>query len=269
MTQPHVSVLAGPAEKVVETLRQELKRMESIRRQQARVKGEEIELRISSGCIALDELLPAGGFARGSLVEWLGERGGGAGTLALVAAREAARCTGTVVVVDRQQHFYPPAAAAWGLDLSRLMIVRPTRMQEELWAVEQSLRCPAVAAVWAEVERLDTRWFRRWQLAAEEGGALGLLLRPLRTRGQPSWADVQLVVAPCPRRWERDSEEEENWRLRVEVARCRGALAGSVVELEVEATSGSIREACEHETHGLSLAPSLAHSTVDRHEARA
>jgi protein ImuA len=134
--------------------------------------------------------------------------------------------------------------------------------------VEQSLRCPAVAAVWAAVERLDTRWFRRLQLAAEEGGTLGLLLRPWRTRGQPSWADVQLAVIPC-RTWRDRDGAAENWRLRVEITRCRGAVAGRAVELEMEATSGTIREACEHEAHGLSLAPPLAHSALDCREARA
>ena len=36
------------------------------------------------------------------------------------------------------------------------------------------LRCGGVAAVWASLESVDDRTFRRLQLAAEEGGALGL-----------------------------------------------------------------------------------------------
>ncbi len=46
------------------------------------------------------------------------------------------------------------------------------------------------------------RWlpmiFIRLQLAAESGGALGLLVRDKAVRGQPSWAEVRWQVSPCP-----------------------------------------------------------------------
>jgi hypothetical protein len=165
---------------------------------------------LSSGCAALDRLLPTGGFPRGSLVEWLADEAGGAGAgvLAMLAAREASikASTGTnaegaaqgkaVVVLDRQQTFYPPAAAALGVDLETAIVVRARSAAEELWALDQILRCPGVAAVWGPVAKIDPRWFRRLQLAAERGGALGLLLRPASVRGRPSWAWAQIGVAP-------------------------------------------------------------------------
>ena len=81
---------------------------------------------VTSGCLSLDDLLPDKGFTRGTFVEWLGEgAGSGAGFLALVAAREACREDGVAVVIDMPRRFYPPAAAAWGLELSRLLLVRP------------------------------------------------------------------------------------------------------------------------------------------------
>ena len=51
--------------------------------------------------------------------------GNGAATLGLLSAREACREGGVLVVVDRSQTFYPPAAAAWGIDLERLIVVSP------------------------------------------------------------------------------------------------------------------------------------------------
>src|SRR5262245_52378136 len=69
----------------------------------------------SSGVAAIDRLLPGGGLRHGMLVEWLAERSGcGAATLGLLAAREACRAGGMLVVLDRAQTFYPPAAAGWG-----------------------------------------------------------------------------------------------------------------------------------------------------------
>jgi hypothetical protein len=38
--------------------------------------------------------------------------------------------------------------------------------------------------------------FRRWQLAAERGGSVGLLMRPSTARAAPSWADVRIAVEP-------------------------------------------------------------------------
>ncbi len=169
----------------------------------------------STGAAALDRLLPGGGLRPGMLVEWVDEGGvrnaecgmpcsirnpqsairNSSVTLSLVAAREACRPGGVLVVIDRRQMFYPPAAAAWGIDLGRLLVVHPRDRRDELWAMVQSLRSPAVAAVWAMVDRLDQRASRRLQLATQAGRALGLVLRPPDARNQPSWADVRLGVS--------------------------------------------------------------------------
>ena len=127
------------------------------------------------------------------LVEWLAELPGcGAATLGLLAAREACRAGGMLVVLDRARAFYPPAAVGWGVDPARLIVVRPRTARDEIWAAVQSLRSPVVAAVWTMIDRLDSRNFRRLQLAAEAGGTLGVLVRGASARGQPSWADVRL-----------------------------------------------------------------------------
>src|SRR5205085_6193640 len=81
-------------------------------------------------------------------------------------------------------------------DLDNLLVVRPREKADELWALDQALRCPAVAAVWGPVGELDDRALRRLQLAAEEGRGLGLLLREASVCGRPSWADVRLLVRP-------------------------------------------------------------------------
>src|SRR5262245_21924641 len=161
----------------------------------------------SSGSVALDRVLPGGGLRHGMLVEWLAEQaGGGAATLSLVAAREACRIGGVLVVIDRRQTFYPPAAVAWGIEPKRMVVVHPRTAREELWAAVQSLRSPVVAAMWAEIERLDNRGFRRLQLAAEAGRTLGLVVRPAKVRAQPSWADVRLTVGT--RQGERETRRQ-------------------------------------------------------------
>lgn len=82
-----------------------------------------------------------------------------------------------IVFVDTWGDFYPPAVARFGLDPERLIVIRSVNKRDAFWAVDQCLRCPAVAAVIAPLSRLGERESRRLQLAAESSGAIGLLLR--------------------------------------------------------------------------------------------
>ena len=212
---------------------------------------------VSSGCPELDHILPAGCFQRGQLVEWLEDSpGSGASTLALIIARQAARQGGVIAILDREKQFFPPAAAALGINLNNLLLIQAASHQDEFWALDQALRCPAVAAVWASLKHLEPRHFRRLQLAVEQSGSLGLLTRPQQVRGQPSWSQMQLLVQPQPgnglRRW------------RIEVIRARGDRAGRAVELEMDDTTGTLRKSShEHQTNPLHLATQLATSASD------
>jgi len=187
---PIEDTTSGPfRDRLVEALREQIAHWERARRPQ--------EAPVSSGSKALDQLLPAGGFHRGTLVEWLAVGdGSGVETLALLAAREACREGGALIVLDRAGEFYPPAAVRLGIEPQGLIVVRVANEADHAWALDQVLRCPAVAAVVAWPQRLEAKTFRRLQLAAEQGGSLGLLVRPERVRNEPSWADVRLWVQP-------------------------------------------------------------------------
>ena len=201
---------------------------------------------VPSGCAPLDRLLPEGGLAWGTLVEWLADGdGSGAQTLALRSACQACRRGGALMVLDRQGEFYPPAAARLGADLDRLIVVRAASAADDAWALDQSLRCPGVTAVLAWPERLDGRTFRRLQLAVEEGGGLGVLVRPGAVRSEPSWADVRLLVEPMPLetacKLKIDSCQSAIGeplgtmrRTRIHLLRCRGSAAGRSIDVEID-----------------------------------
>jgi hypothetical protein len=223
----HLPAQKGGRRHIVQALREQISTLEHARRPRD---GKSI----SSGCGPLDLLLPEEGFRWGTLVEWLSaEAGGGAATLAFASAREAGSEGGAVVVFDAAREFYPPAAVRLGIRLENLIVVQAATTADNLWALDQALRCSGVAAAVAWLEKLDGRTFRRLQLAAEEGGGLGLLIRPQEARSEPSWADVRLLVEPLP------STAGTNRRLRIEILRCRAATGGSVnVELlDPEGTS--------------------------------
>lgn len=144
---------------------------------------------LSSGFPALDELLVHGGFQPGTLVEWIGP---GAATLALRVAAHVLGDEGICLVIDETGEFYPPGVP---LPLERTVIIRPGGRVMAPWVWEQSLRCPGVAVTFGWIDPLDDRTFRRLQLAAETGGRLGFLVRPLKALTLPSWAATRIVVS--------------------------------------------------------------------------
>jgi hypothetical protein len=241
----------------------------------------------STGIAALDALLPDGGISRGTLMEWLSEKaGGGAGTLAFTVAAQLMRADGACVVIDPAGTFYPPAIGKLADDFQRMIVVHPANGRDALWALEQSLCCRGVAVVVCRLghafeRELHHHAYRRLQLAAETGGAIGLLLRPARYRVHPTWADVRLLVEPLCRVGEEErggkrliadrefrisdflqSEISENpqsghprqWgirnpksplptgrRLQVELLHCRGRSCGGIVKLEIDDETGDVR----------------------------
>jgi hypothetical protein len=200
--------------------------------QQIATQRADAELRVTSGSPAFDRLLQ-GGFRRGSIVEWLGAEGSGATVLAWCLARRVCQQKQLAVVVDPRRRFYPPAALqSTGTDGLRndsprnIVFTHPAHRRDQEWTVLQALNCPGVAAVLTWPDRLDDRAFRRLQLAAEKGGAVGLLIREPRALREPSWADVRLLVQGLP--------TAERRRFRVEVQRCRGSnVTGGAVEVEL------------------------------------
>ena len=188
---------------------------------------------VATGFSALDRLLPAGGVRRGSLVEWLASGaeclagGDGSGAISLACAvacrladprwadKSRASQASTIVVVDRGQRFYPPAVIPWldaladatgkGGGRPHLVVARPSRDDDELWTIDQALRCPGVAAVLAWPKRVHNTAMRRWQLAARASGAVGLVVRGLSERvpvgeptgpSGPTWADAKVAISP-------------------------------------------------------------------------
>lgn len=153
----------------------------------------------STGSTALDELLPCGGVRRGGMIEWIGcTPASGAGTLALIAARHVCASNQTFLVIDSRRQISPAALANLGLDLAKILIVRPQTKQEAWWACEEALRCKAIGLVWADIEQASATVLRRLQLAAEESCGVGFLLRPAAALRHSAWADARLLVRSVP-----------------------------------------------------------------------
>ncbi len=160
---------------------------------------------LASGYPELDRHLPGGGWPRESLTEILTEHYG-IGELRLLMPALARLSTetspqdftepGWIAWVAPPFQPYPPALQQCGIDLSRMLIVRPRDASEILWSAEQALSSGTCAAVLLWPSMLDDQASRRLQLAAEKGRSWAIAFRPLAARRQPSAAALRLELHP-------------------------------------------------------------------------
>jgi len=140
------------------------------------------------GAPALDRRLPGGGLPLAALhlLEGLwGDWDDGAvtGFCLLLLQRLLAVRPGPVFWVAARRDLYAPGLLAAGLDPARFVLVAADDETARLWAMEEALREPALAAVVGEVEGVPRRAARRLQLAAETSGVTAFALnRGLRAR---------------------------------------------------------------------------------------
>jgi len=158
---------------------------------------------LPTGFRRLDERLPGGGWPLDTLIELL-LPAHGVGELNLLVP--ALRALGRQDAGPRRwiawlgpPHLpYAPALASAGLDPATMLVVQPRAQSSDptLWAMEQALRSRACAAALGWVDAADGNALRRLKLAAEEGGSLGFLFRPLHRADEPSPAALRLALEP-------------------------------------------------------------------------
>ncbi len=154
---------------------------------------------VSSGLEALDAQLPGGGWPRGALTELLFAQSGiGELRVLMPALAHLTRTQHWLAWVAPPYLPYAPALAAAGVDLSRVLLIRPRIAKDGLWAMEQALRSGVCGAVLGWFQDLEIAQLRRLQLAAEAGGTMGALFREPEASKQPSPAALRLQLAPSP-----------------------------------------------------------------------
>jgi hypothetical protein len=161
---------------------------------------------LASGVASFDAL--TGGLPRPGMVEITGPPGSGCTALALSMLAQQQDGVRSMWV-DVQGTIYPPAARALGVDLDRLILLRPAATSA-VWAVEQVVRSGCFPIVVASgVDQVGLAG-SRWAHACQQGACTLLILADRPTRALP--ADVRLSMRQG----------------RVAVGRNRGADTGAV-----------------------------------------
>jgi hypothetical protein len=210
---------------VVEHLREQIRRVQAAPRQYL--------MTLSTG---VDEVDALGVFQLGSAVELSGEEASGRTTLALSLVASACREKRLAAWVDGPQELYPPAAVPMGVELRRLLIVRPPAPGQAVWSAVQLLRSGAFICVVLDVThtglKLTMTDTRKLLDAARAGGSLlvlltssvapaqGLVRLVMATRAEAKTAASHLRVV---------SAEPAEPQVHIEVARAQGVTGRSLV----------------------------------------
>ncbi len=111
-----------------------------------------------------------------------------------------------------------------------MLVIRPRRTPDLLWSAEQALRHGNRSAVLVWMDNCNERALRRLQLAAAEGGSLGVLIRPRHHAAAHSPAALRMTV-------ERDTQ---SGMLVVDILKCRGGRPVKGLQLSDETLSGPV-----------------------------
>lgn len=155
------------------------------------------------GIAAIDQAL-GGGLARGALHEIAApsEAHLAAATgfvLGLVSSSRRLLWIAEDMALAESGAPYGPGLEAFNRAPEHLLTIAVARSRDLLWAMEEALRCRAMAAVigeWRHGE-IDMVAMRRLSLAAAESGALALLLRSAPAR-EASTAATRWIVGAAP-----------------------------------------------------------------------
>jgi len=154
---------------------------------------------LPTGVDELDRLL-SGGLPRGGFVEIVARRSSGRFSLGLSVLASATSCGESAALVDVGGHLDPQSAEDAGVDLTRLLWVRPEKLKHAVAAAEMLLATGfALVVVDLGVPPVrgrfvpDAAWLRL-ERAARDRGAVLLLLSPYRV-GATAEAVVALDAA--------------------------------------------------------------------------
>jgi protein ImuA len=150
---------------------------------------------------------------------------------------------GTIAWISSSQTLFPPALKSFGIAPDRFIFIDLQKEKDVLWAVNEALKCGALAAVVGEIREIDFTTSRRLQLSVEESKVTGFILRnnyrKLNTTACVSrWKITPLPsvsIAPVPNTnsdWDRDGSVDDlpgigfpKWK--VELLRMRNGKAGA------------------------------------------
>ena len=103
-----------------------------------------------------------------------------------------------VVWISLNRTVFPPALKQFQVDPARVIFIDLQRSKDILWATEEALKCGGLGAVISEIAELGFTASRRFQLAVEQSGVTGFILRTSSRKLTPTASLTRWIISPLP-----------------------------------------------------------------------
>ncbi|PTT02478.1 Error-prone repair protein ImuA [Pedobacter sp. HMWF019] len=157
------------------------------------------------------------------LPEHLAASNGFIGGVLSILMKEGAAC----VWVSTSRKLFPASLRLFNVDPERIIFIDVTREKDVLWVMEEALKCDGLAAVVAELNDLSLIESRRLQLAVEESGVTGFVLRKDARKSIANVATARWKITPVPSITEEEMPGVGYPRWKVELIKVRNGNPGN------------------------------------------
>ena len=105
-----------------------------------------------------------------------------------------------LIWISSSRTVFPPALKSFGISPDKIIFIDLQKEKEVLWELEEALKCVGLSAVLCEMQELNFNASRRLQLAVEQSGVTGFIIR----RNPRS-----VNITACVTRWQVTSLQSE------------------------------------------------------------
>lgn len=164
------------------------------------------------------------------------------------------KATGVTLWISCCRQVFPPGLSFFGIEADKLIFIDLKTERDCFWAMEEALKCEGLTGVVCETRDLSFTASRRFQLAVEQSGVTGFLLRH---------SPRNLAANACIARWKISSLNSQSHnglpgigfpRWNVALLKIRNGRPGS---WEIEFASGEFKPICK-EAYGMGQEPFIA-----------
>jgi hypothetical protein len=159
----------------------------------------------TTGIPSLDQALGPTGIPHGRLTEIFGTASSGKTTLAFALLAACTRRGDIGAYVDPENNLFAPAAEAAGIDLDRLIVVRPKAEQAVRRAADAIVRSGACAVVVLDgtsADVLQTHHYARLVSQAERNGITLVVLSRGESQPLASFASLRVRMRELSSQWQ-------------------------------------------------------------------
>lgn len=135
---------------------------------------------LNVGLGPIESAFPNDTFPTGAMHEFLSDTAeDAAATYGFIAAILAPlmQLGGACVWIRKTNKIFPPALTAFGIRPDQVIFIDQSNDRPTLWAAEEALKCPGLAAVILEIQDISLIASRRLQLAVEQSRVTGFIIR--------------------------------------------------------------------------------------------